>query len=47
MTYVVSFSGGVSSWAAAKRLRETVPASDMILLFADTKIEDEDTYRFL
>jgi 3'-phosphoadenosine 5'-phosphosulfate sulfotransferase (PAPS reductase)/FAD synthetase len=47
MRYVVSFSGGVASWAAAKRLRETVPASAMTLLFADTKIEDEDTYRFL
>ncbi len=47
MKYVVSFSGGVSSWAAAKRLRETVPAEDMTLLFADTKIEDEDAYRFL
>jgi 3'-phosphoadenosine 5'-phosphosulfate sulfotransferase (PAPS reductase)/FAD synthetase len=47
MKYVVSFSGGVSSWAAAKRLRQTVPATDMVLLFADTKIEDEDAYRFL
>lgn len=47
MKYVVSFSGGASSWAAAKRLRETVPAEDMTLLFADTLIEDEDAYRFL
>jgi len=47
MKYVVSFSGGVASWAAAKRLRETVPPEEMTLLFADTRAEDEDTYRFL
>jgi 3'-phosphoadenosine 5'-phosphosulfate sulfotransferase (PAPS reductase)/FAD synthetase len=42
--YVVMYSGGVGSWAAAKRL----PAgADATLLFADTRIEDEDTYRFL
>ena len=43
MKYVVMYSGGVGSWAAAKRL----PPEDMTLLFADTKIEDEDLYRFL
>lgn len=43
-SYVVMYSGGVGSWAAANRL----PAgSDVTLLFADTGIEDEDTYRFL
>lgn len=35
------FSGGVSSWAAAKRAKPDK------LLFADTLIEDEDLYRFL
>lgn len=41
-THVVSFSGGVGSYMAAKR----APA-DAVLLFADTLIEDEDLYRFL
>lgn len=43
---VVMFSGGIGSWAAAKRVAETEPG-EMILLFCDTLIEDEDTYRFL
>jgi len=47
MKYVVMYSGGVGSWAAAKRLRETVSATDMTLLFADTNFEDADLYRFL
>lgn len=36
------FSGGIGSWAAAKRV--PAPAT---LVFADTRIEDEDLYRFL
>ena len=45
--HLVFFSGGLGSWAAAKRvaLREDVEA--LTLLFADTQIEDEDLYRFL
>lgn len=45
--YVVMFSGGVGSWAAAKRLRQQRPERPMRLLFCDTKTEDEDTYRFM
>ena len=45
--HVVMFSGGVGSWAAAKRVVARYGASDVILLFADTRIEDEDLYRFL
>lgn len=41
------FSGGVGSWAAAKRVAQKHGTGEMILLFTDTKIEDEDTYRFL
>lgn len=45
------YSGGVGSWAAAKRLavllRDQGNVHQMELLFCDTKIEDEDTYRFL
>jgi len=41
------FSGGVSSWGAAKRVAERYGTQNMKLLFADTRMEDEDTYRFL
>jgi len=46
--YVVLFSGGAASWAAARRVVESgVPASHVTLLFTDTMTEDEDLYRFL
>lgn len=45
--HLVMFSGGVCSWAAAKRVAERHGTSEMVLLFADTKMEDEDLYRFL
>jgi 3'-phosphoadenosine 5'-phosphosulfate sulfotransferase (PAPS reductase)/FAD synthetase len=44
---LVAFSSGISSWAAAKRYAENHGTDGMVLLFADTKIEDEDNYRFL
>ncbi len=47
MRHVVFFSGGVGSWAAAKRVAERHGTDDLILLFTDTKMEDEDLYRFL
>lgn len=47
MKHIIQFSGGVGSWAAAKRVAETQGTKDLILLFADTLIEDEDLYRFM
>lgn len=44
---VVMFSGGIGSWAAAKRVAEKHGTDDLTLLFTDTLIEDADTYRFL
>ncbi len=41
------FSGGVCSWAAAKRVVEKHGTDGVVLLFADTMMEDEDLYRFL
>jgi len=41
------YSGGVASWAAAKRVVELFGAHDTVLLFTDTKQEDAETYRFL
>ena len=45
--HLVFFSGGIGSWAAAKRLAQRDDVTDLALLFADTQIEDEDLYRFL
>lgn len=49
------FSGGIGSWATAKRVAEQHGTDDLVLLFADVKGdsdnphvgEDEDTYRFI
>ena len=45
--HVVMFSGGIGSWATAKRVASLHGTQDMVLLFADTLIEDEDLYRFI
>lgn len=45
--FIVQYSGGIGSWCAAKRLCEKYDKDEVKLLFADTKIEDEDLYRFL
>lgn len=41
------FSGGVGSWACAKRVAAQHGTERLTLLFADTKVEHPDTYRFL
>lgn len=41
------FSGGIGSWAAAKRVAAEHGTDNLTLLFTDTLIEDADTYRFL
>lgn len=45
--HVVSFSGGLGSWCAARRVIEWYGRRNVVLLFADTKMEDEDLYRFI
>jgi 3'-phosphoadenosine 5'-phosphosulfate sulfotransferase (PAPS reductase)/FAD synthetase len=47
ITAVSHFSSGITSWAASKRYAEAHGTEGMVLLFADTLIEDEDNYRFL
>lgn len=47
MKRVIHFSGGSGSWAAAKRIAAWCGTQDLVLLFADTLIEDNDLYRFL
>lgn len=45
--HVVMFSGGKGSWAAAKRVAERHGTDNLTLLFCDTRMEDEDLYRFV
>jgi hypothetical protein len=45
--HLVMFSGGVGSWAAAKRVAALHGADNTVLMFADTLTEDEDLHRFL
>lgn len=45
--HVVMFSGGAGSWFTARRVAERYGTDNLILLFGDTKMEDDDLYRFL
>lgn len=45
--HIVFYSGGIGSWYAAKRVIDKYGTENVILLFSDTLIEDEDLYRFL
>jgi len=50
VTHIVHFSGGIGSWATARLVSDEIMnhATDtLVLLFADTLIEDEETYAFL
>ncbi|MFI9841591.1 hypothetical protein ACIHFD_31465 [Nonomuraea sp. NPDC051941] len=40
-------SGGIGSFGAAKHVADQHGTDNMVLLFADTLVEDEDLYRFL
>lgn len=41
------FSGGIGSWMAAKRVVAEHGTDNLVLLFMDTLMEDEDLYRFI
>jgi len=45
--HIMLFSGGLGSYFATKRLLGEVPKENIVLLFTDTLMEDEDLYRFL
>lgn len=47
MKHIVFYSGGLCSWATAKRVIAQQGKENVILLFTDTMIEDEDLYRFI
>jgi hypothetical protein len=44
--HVVQLSGGITSWATARRVVERHGTDGVVLLFADVLVEDEDLYRF-
>lgn len=44
---IISLSGGVGSWMAGRRWIDRNGTDDVVAVFADTKIEDPDLYRFL
>ena len=45
--HIIMFSGGICSWATARRVADKYRPRDLRLLFADTLMEHEDLYRFL
>jgi hypothetical protein len=46
MLRVIQFSGGIGSWAAAQRVAARHGTKDLVLLIADTRVEDPDLWRF-
>ena len=49
LKHVISYSGGITSWAAAKLVQTRIAGAedDVVLLFADTKSEASDVYDFI
>jgi hypothetical protein len=47
MKHIIFYSGGIGSYMTAKRVIEKEGKENVVLLFTDTLIEDEDLYRFL
>lgn len=47
MKRIISYSGGLGSFMAAKMTADRYGADNCHLLFTDTKTEDEDLYRFI
>lgn len=47
LKHIIFYSGGLGSWATAKRVIHTYGKDNVICLFTDTLIEDKDLYRFL
>jgi len=44
---VVQYSGGIGSWAATQRVIAEHGTADLVLLVADTRVEDPDLWRFV
>ena len=46
-THVVQYAGGIGSWAATQRVIAEYGTDNLVLLFADTRVEDPDLWRFV
>lgn len=46
VTHIISYSGGLGSAITAERICRTHGKDNVLLLFADTLVEDEDLYKF-
>ncbi len=46
-THVVQYSGGIGSWAATQRVIAAHGTANLVLLVADTGVEDPDLWRFV
>lgn len=47
MKHIISYSGGLGSFSAAKMTIDKYGVENCVAIFTDTKTEDEDLYRFL
>ena len=47
MLHVVQYSGGIGSWAATQRVIAEHGTANLVLLIADTQVEDPDLWRFV
>jgi 3'-phosphoadenosine 5'-phosphosulfate sulfotransferase (PAPS reductase)/FAD synthetase len=47
LKHIIFYSGGLGSWATAKRVIAEKGRENVILMFTDTLIEDKDLYRFM
>jgi hypothetical protein len=45
--HVVQYSGGIGSWATAMRVADLHGTDGLVLLAADTRVEDPDLWRFV
>lgn len=45
--HVVQYSGGIGSWAATQRVIAEHGTANLVLLIADTRVEDPDLWRFV
>lgn len=47
MKYLVSYSGGIGSFWATKKLVDKFGVKNVVAIFTDVNWEDEDLYRFI
>ncbi|WP_121605344.1 hypothetical protein [Virgibacillus sp. Bac332] len=45
--HIIFYSGGLGSWMTANKVIQKYGKENVVLLFTDTLMEDEDLYRFL